>query len=212
MTTLTQEVTRNARRRGVKVHSRGQWGSNPDGHRWRLAPDVKNVYAWRRKNKRARSPADTVVQHITVTRRTGIKADARAVERIGFDRFGSGVSYNWLVDMTTGEVAVGQPLDAKGTHTINDKRVQGFSHDQNLVARAIAVVGMPGDQLSAKAEHAIVQLLVAMVQEGAVTPGFDYEPHSRFAFKDCPCDPTRDKMPRIRGEVQRVLAKERRKG
>jgi hypothetical protein len=57
--------------------------------------------------------------------------------RIGMERFGSGVSYNFLVHMQTGEVAVGQPLDAKGTHTLNEKRVPGYSYDQNLVARAI---------------------------------------------------------------------------
>jgi hypothetical protein len=192
--TVTQRVIRNARRRGVVVHGRKAWGTQ---HAW--------VYQWRRVNRRAKSPADTVVQHITVTNRSGIKADARTVERIGWERFKSGVSYNWLVDMVTGEVALGQSLDAKGTHTVNDKNVPGYSYDQNLVARAIAVVGMPGDQLSEKAERAIVRLLAAMVDEGAVTRGFDYDPHSKFAYKDCPCDPTRTKMARIRAAVKKAL-------
>jgi hypothetical protein len=192
--TVTQRVIRNARRRGVVVHGRKAWGTQ---HGW--------VYQWRRVNRRAKSPADTVVQHITVTNRSGIKADARTVERIGWERFKSGVSYNWLVDMVTGEVALGQSLDAKGTHTVNDKNVPGYSYDQNLVARAIAVVGMPGDQLSEKAERAIVRLLAAMVDEGAVTRGFDYDPHSKFAYKDCPCDPTRTKMARIRAAVKKAL-------
>lgn len=197
--TITQRVVANARKRGVVVIDRGDWDS---AH--------ADVYAYRRKHKPARQPADTVVQHITVTLDHGpltgdFKADVRTIERIGMERFGSGVSYNWVVDMETGMVAVGQPLDAKGTHTVNDKDVVGFSHDQNLVARAIAVLGMPNDKLSPAAADAITQLLAAMVDEGAITEGFDYVPHSLFAFKDCPCDSTRDQMKTIRTAVTKEI-------
>lgn len=188
MGTITQRVVRRARQRGVTVYTRWQWGST-----------AGPVYAWRRKFRRhAPPPADTLVQHITVTRRTGIKPDMRLLERIGMQRFGSGVSYNFAVDMRTGEVGVGQPLDAKGTHTLNDKGIPGFSFDQNLVAHAIAVIGMPGDRLSLSAEVAIGKLIAAMIECGVLTRGFDYMPHSAFAWKDCPCDPTRDRMPAIR--------------
>jgi hypothetical protein len=207
MATITTKAVRAARRRGVKVLTRRQWGSKYGA-----------VYAQRRRDTRAgrwgrfRAQADTVVQHITVTLDHGpltgdFAADVRTVERIGYERFQSGVSYNWLVDMTTGMVAVGQPLDSKGTHTVNDKGVNGFSHDQNLVARAIAVIGMPGDKLSEKAEAAIVQLLAAMVEVGAVTEGFDYVPHSLFAWKDCPCEPTRAQMPKIRAQVKEAASR-----
>lgn len=189
--TITSRVVRNARRRGVVVLNHKQWGS---AHR--------ALYAWRRFYKPAKQPADTVVQHITVTLDHGpltgdFKADARTVERIGYERFGSGMSYNWLVDMETGMVAVGQPLDAKGTHTVNDKDVDGYSYDQNLVARAIAVLGVEDSKLSRKAERSIALLLAAMMDEGAVTRDPDYVPHSLFAWKDCPCDATRDRMPSI---------------
>lgn len=196
MTTITSRVVANLRGRGVKVYTRKQWGSTEG-----------DVYAWRRANKPAHQPADTVVQHITVTQPSGdFKADCRTIERIGMERFGSGVSYNWLVDMTTGAVAVGQPLDAKGTHTINDKDVDGYSYDQNLVARAIAVVGMPDTDLSVRAGEAIAHLLAAMMDEGAVTRGHDYVPHSLFAYKDCPCDSTRDQMPAIRKAAAKALS------
>lgn len=186
--TPTQRVVKRLRAKGVTVHTRTEWGSKHG-----------RVYAKRRILKRAKRPADTVVQHITVTRPSGdFKADARSVEAIGYQRFGSGVSYNWLVDMTTGHVAVGQPLDAKGTHTVNLKAVHGFSYDQNKVARAIAVVGMPETKLSDKAEHAIAAILESMIEAGEVTLGFDYEPHSKFAWKDCPCDSTRGRMQAIR--------------
>ncbi|WP_193613173.1 N-acetylmuramoyl-L-alanine amidase [Nocardioides lijunqiniae] len=204
MATITQRVVRNARRRGLTVLTRPQWGSR-----------YGSVYVWRRLFKRAHQPADTVVQHITVTFDSGklvgdFKTDMRTIERIGYERFKSGFSYNFAVDMRDGTIGVGQPLDAKGTHTVNDKNVRGFSRDQNLRARAIAVIGMPGDQLSKDAEAAIVQLLAAMVDEGAVTPGFDYEPHSKFAYKDCPCGPTRDRMPAIRAAVNKAVRRPKR--
>jgi hypothetical protein len=200
MSSITTRVVRNARRNGVTVLNRKQWGSK--------YPDI---YKARRRRTKSGEwgpftyKADTVVQHITVTRPSGdFAADVRLVERIGVERFGSGVSYNFLVDMTTGKVAVGQPLDSKGTHTVNDKDVPGFSHDQNLVARAIAVIGMPGTKLSRKAEDAIVSLLSAMRDEGAITVGFDYVPHSMFAYKDCPCDATRNRMNEIRSAVAKA--------
>lgn len=194
MATITQRVVRNARKRGVKVFTRRQWRS--------LHP---HVYAWRRIFRKVKpGPADTVVQHITVTRRSDIKSDMRVLEKIGMERFGSGVSYNFAVDMVTGEVGLGQSLDAKGTHTLNDKDVPGYSHDQNYVARAIAVIGMPGDKLSRQAEWSIISLLAAMMDEGAITETFDYDPHSKFAYKDCPCSVTRDRMPALRASAVRA--------
>lgn len=201
MTTITTRVVRDLRKRGVTVLTHKDWGSGQ-----------RQLYAARRRNTAAgrwgnfTEVADTVVQHITVTppppaERGAFAAACRLVERIGVDRFGSGVSYNWLVDMRSGAVAVGQPLDSKGAHTLNDKSVAGYSYDQNLRARAIAVVGMPNTVLSDKAAGSIVELLAAMVAQGAITPGFDYVPHSMFAAKDCPCDSTRDRMPLIRRAV-----------
>lgn len=191
---ITRRTVRAARRRGLTVLTHRQWGAQH-----------KATYRQRRRDTSAGrwgqyvNRADTVVQHITVTRRTGdFAADARTVEQIGYERFGSGVSYNFLVDMVTGEVAVGQPLDSKGTHTINDKHLPGYSYDQNLVARAIAVIGMPGDPLSTKAGVAIARLLAAMIETGAITRTFDYRPHSAFTDKDCPCDATRSRMAVIR--------------
>lgn len=186
------------RRRGVKVYTRRQWGSQ-----------FPEVYRWRRQFKPVTAdPADTVVQHITVTFDSGplrgiFFSDVQLIEQIGFERFGSGISYNAVVDMFTGAIAEGQPLDAKGTHTINNKGLEGFSFDQNAVARAIAVLGMPDTPLTPKAERSIVLLLRAWVKFGAITEGFDYLPHSAFTAKDCPCDNTRSRMAAIRERVGR---------
>jgi hypothetical protein len=199
--TITQRVVQNLRQRGVTVLNRSQWGAAHEA-----------VYQERRRLTREGHWGEfdfrpsIVMQHITVTLDHGpltgdFKRDVRTVEQIGFERFGSGVSYNWVVDMTTGMVAVGQPLDAKGTHTVNDKGVENYSYDQNHAARAIAVVGMPDTELSADAAAAITVLLRAMVRHHAITEGFDYVPHSLFAAKDCPCDSVRKSMPAIRGCV-----------
>lgn len=193
MSTINSRVIARARKRyGLRVFTRAQWGSK-----------YGSVYEARRRTKPAKQPADTVVQHITVTLDHGdltgsFFADVRTVERIGYERFKSGVSYNWIVDMVTGDIAEGQPLDAKGTHTVNNKDVPNFSHDQNYAARAIAVLGMPDDKLSGKAARSIAGLLAAMMDEKAITDHFDYMPHSHFAWKDCPSDSTRNQMGNIK--------------
>lgn len=196
MATPTQRVVRNLRARKVKVYTRGQWGS--------LAGPV---YAFRRRFKKALVPCSTVVQHITVTTPKDIKPAAREIERIGLARFGTGCSYNFMVHMETGEVAMGQPLDAKGAHTLNDKNVPGYSHDQNLHARAIAVLGMPNTPLSDAAKESIAHILAALIDEGVVTKSFDYDPHSKFAAKDCPCTPTRNAMAALKKRALRRLKK-----
>lgn len=216
MPTITQRVVRNARGRGLDVLTRNQWGSNPSGHPWPLAPDADNVYKWRRDNKAhlllPDRPARTLLQHITVTFDSGeligdFRKDMQTIERIGFDRFGSGFSYNWGVDMRTGMVGAGQALDAAGTHTVNDKHVPGYPmppSSMNYTTLAIAVIGMPGDKLSKDAERAIVELSAAHVEEGALTQAYQYLPHSMFAAKDCPCPPTRDRMDEIRAAVAKA--------
>ena len=188
---VNRRVIRNLRKRGVKVYTRRQWGTRRAG-----------LYQERRKAKPVRLPVDTLVQHITVTYPSGdLRKDARTVEDIGYARFLSGTSYNFLVDMKTGEVAIGQPLDAKGTHTVNYKGVPDYSYDLNAKALAIAVVGLPDTPLSHAAEVSLRRIMLALVEEGALTNTFDYDPHSMFASKDCPCEATRGRMPHLRNLV-----------
>jgi hypothetical protein len=200
--TLQARVVRNLRKRGVTVLTRRQWGSR-----------YASVYRYRLAFKRVKAKkADTLVQHITVTFDSGkligdFKEDMRTIERIGYERFKSGFSYNFGVDMANGTIGVGMPLLAKGTHTINDKGVPGYSYDQNLVARAVAVVGMPGTPLSDKAQESITQLIAALMDEGAITLDPDYKPHSFFAYKDCPCEPTRRVMPQMLERAKKVRKK-----
>lgn len=179
------------------VLSHKQWGAEHEG-----------VYLTRREIRPALQPADTVVQHITVTLDHGpLKGDfiedMKTIERIGYERFKTGISYNWVVDMTTGWIGQGAYLDAQGAHTLNDKGIHGYSFNQNKMARAIAVLGMPTTKLSKQAEESITDILVAMWRVGAITYRPDYVPHSLFAAKDCPCDATRDRMPAIYAKFEK---------
>ena len=195
MASITDRVIKNARAKGVTIYTRRQWGSTS------LA-----TYQWRRINRKHKllpgKPVDTVWQHITVTSDTGrtpasFKADMRTLERIGNARFQSGVSYNWCLDAVTGEIGLGQSLDAAGTHTLNDKDIPGYSYNQNYVSIAVSVIGMPGAKLSEKAGNALINLIKAHIEEGAVTTTFDYNPHSLVAWKDCPTDNIRNVMPAL---------------
>ena len=200
--TLTARVIRNARKQGIIVYDRRQWGSN------QLA-----TYQWRRVNRRhlqlPRKPTDTLVQHITVTRDDGplpgnFFEDMQEVERIGMERFGTGFPYNWGIDFRTGEVGLGQSLDAAGAHTINEKNVPGFSENMNYTAIAFAMIGMPGQRLSAKAAHSMSVLMAAHIEEGALTLRHDYVPHSMFAAKSCPTENVRRRMATIQGNGRKI--------
>lgn len=197
-TPKTDALVKVLRRRGVTVLEHADWGS-----------ERRSVYIDRltsRPHERLpEKPVDTLWNHITVTFDDGelvgdFKADLREVERIGWERFGSGVSYNILVDANapTPRVAIGQFLEAKGTHTINDKGITGYSFDQNAVALAVAWVGVPGNRLNVNALAGMVQVRAALIEIGALTRGYDDVPHSLVAAKDCPTDELRDRLPALK--------------
>ena len=202
--TITQRVVSRAQKLGVKVYERNQWGSK-----------YNKVYHKRRKSRPVRvKKASLLVVHITVTKDTGLGdasffSDMRTIERIGIERFGSGVSYNFCIDNSRGYVGVGQALDAKGTHTVNKRGVRGYPYDLNHFARAIAWIAMPGDQFKFAARDSMVRLIAAMVLEGALTENFEIAPHSKFAAKDCPTDAVRKELVDIKSDAVRLARQER---
>lgn len=184
----------------VPVLSHKQWEAKHEG-----------VYLTRRETRPAYQPADTVVQHITVTLDHGplrgdFIQDVLTVERIGWERFLTGISYNWVIDMESGWIAQGAYLDAQGSHTVNAKGIHGFSYNQNSRARAIAFMGMPSTKLKKAAVESAADVLTAMHRGGAITRTPDYLPHSFFAYKDCPCDPARNKMDEIYRRFQKRVS------
>lgn len=205
--TIQGRVNRNIRRRGGVVLSRRQWGSK---HQALYLRRLVTHPVSKRK-------ADTLWQHITVTFDSGnlvgdFKKDMQTIERIGYDRFRTGFSYNYAVDMRTGMIGVGMPLYARGSHTLNEKGVttptgQRISYNQNYVARAVAWLGMPGDVPTDRAKMAMARLFAALMDEGALTQHPDYLPHSWVARKDCPTQAGRAAMPWIRSKAHSIKRK-----
>lgn len=204
---LTRRIVRRARKAGLEVYTRKEWGSQ-----------YYDVYS-RRVNTHSHKllpgkPSDTCVFHISVTNRTGFSTrnffmDMRTVERIGYERFKSGISYNVGWCPRTGKIALGMPFAAKGTHTVNDKNVSGFSRDQNAVAIAVCMIGPVGIKPTKRALRRLRRFLAVCKAEGALTMGADFVPHSLFAYKDCPTDPLRNQLPMLKRWSTRLTKNKR---
>lgn len=188
------EVIQRLRRAGYTVRNRRDWGSTE-----------LSTYAERRRSKPVDFPVDHIFAHITVTSTNG-DAGARQVEQIGSDRFGSGMSYQWLVDHETHAIYEGQPMDAKGTHTVNDKRVARYGYDLNYAGHAVAWMAMPGDTFCGDCAELFAAIQAAERLEGILRDAAVYLPHSMFAAKDCPTDVLRDMLPVINRQADRMVA------
>lgn len=198
------KVVRTARDRGLTVYTHKQWGSKQRKLYW-------NRLVTRRTKVRVK---DTLWQHISVTRddgddRIAFFMDMQELERIGMERFGSGVSYNLAIDMETGEIGVGQFFNAKGTHTINHKQNEhpDYSFDQNAVSLAFAFIGMPGQAPSKKAIRAAGIMYGVLIDCNKLTVDPDYNPHRMVAFKSCPTDAVVAVMPQIESIAFRTSRK-----
>lgn len=182
---MSNDVIARLRAAGYRVRTRRQWGSKCAG-----------VYAERLRSKPVDLPVSYIFAHITVTSVNGDEG-ARLIEQIGMERFGSGVSYNWMVDHETHTIYEGQPLHAKGTHTVNDKNVAGYPYNLNYAGHAVAFMAMPGDKFCAKCEELFAAIQAAERLEDTLRETAAYLPHSKFAWKDCPTDAVRNALPRI---------------
>lgn len=196
---MSDAVIKELRDMGFTVLTRAQWGTRHEG-----------IYQTRRRTRTFVGPADHFFAHITVTRpSSSFAADVRVIEDIGVDRFGTGCSYNWMVDADTGAIAQGQPLDAAGAHTLNDKGVPGFPSNLNYWGHAIAWIGMPTTPISGRAIEAYAAIIAAEKKHGAAKDDARLYPHSKFAWKDCPCDQVRDQIPHIEHRADVLLANHR---
>jgi hypothetical protein len=126
------------------------------------------------------------------------------LERIGYERFQSGISYNWAIDMQTGMIGEGMPLLARGTHTVNDKNVAGFPNQLNEYGHAIVAIGMPGNHVSNKFVLSFAAIMAAEQELAYMETNAPIYPHSKFANKDCPTEAVRSKIPLIRATVGQV--------
>jgi N-acetylmuramoyl-L-alanine amidase len=192
MATSQRKFVRRLRRvYGVKVLTRRQWGT-----------EHPLLYGLRVITHPAKVPSDTLVQHITVTFDSGkltgdMVKDMQTLERIGYSRFRSGISYNGAVDRE-GALGIGQNLRAKGTHTVNHKRVPNYSYDQNYWARAIAWIGVEGDRPTEACVETTAKFFACLMDCGHLTEDPDYDPHAKFTAKSCPTPAMISRMPEIR--------------
>lgn len=188
------DVIQRLRSAGYPVRSRKQWGTQH-----------ADVYAYRLRTKPVTLPVPYMFAHITVTSVNGDEG-ARHIEQIGMDRFGSGVSYNWLVDHETHVIYEGMPLGAKGTHTVNDKGVDGFPYNLNYHGHAVAFMAMPGDKFCNRCAELFAAIQAAERIEGAARDSARFYPHSKFAAKDCPTAAVRDALPAINRKADQMVA------
>lgn len=164
------------REAGFAVKTHEEWGSLQ-----------RSVYAARLRDKPVNIPVRYGFLHITVTNVHGDEG-ARLVEAIGMERFGSGVSYNWLVDHTDHTTYQGQFLEAKGTHTINDKNVPGFPYNLNYEGHAVAIMGDVKDPVCDRCVEVIAAIFAAEQLQNCMQRGAHVYPHRTFAAKSCPGD------------------------
>lgn len=165
---------------GRDVKTRAEWGAK-----------YGNIYLERIREMPVKLPVPFLFQHISVTFDTGVFVgdfykDMQTLERIGYERFGSGISYNWAVDAKTGMIGEGMPLNAKGTHTVNDKGIPNYPYNLNYFGHAIVVIGMPGVVPSAECVKSMGAIIRAEWDEGVALRNCPYDPHFKFSAKDCP--------------------------
>lgn len=183
------------RRAGFTVLGRKQWGSR---HR--------PLYQWRRINRHFPGRAKYFFAHVTVTNRTrNFAADVRLVEQIGWDRFRTGISYNYAVDQVSGAIAIGMPHDAAGAHTLNDKGVDGFPENLNYYGHGIAWIGNVGDRPSQACKDSFSAIIAAERKHDAARNATPIFPHSRFAWKECPLTVMANALPSILDKTDTIL-------
>lgn len=176
---------------GRTVLTRKEWGAK-----------YESIYQGRRESRPVELPVDYLYSHISVTIDDGTLtgdfiSDMRELERIGYERFKSGISYNWAIDAVTGMIGEGMPLDARGTHTVNDKGIAGFPSQLNEHGHAVVLIGMPGVKPSAQFIRSFAAIRAAEIEAGVLKRGAPIYPHSKFAAKDCPTEAVRTILPAV---------------
>lgn len=185
---------------GYPVRTRKDWGTV-----------YEDLYQKRRTARpTANFPLSYQYFHITVTFDDGeltgdFDRDMRELERIGYLRFGTGISYTFVVDAETGMIGEGHPVDAAGAHTINDKNVAGFPINLNKHGIAIAMLGMPGVQPTHYYRESCAAILRASWDEGVTKNEAPSYPHSFFAFKECPTTAVRVILPTIQQMAKEMV-------
>lgn len=177
------------RAQGLEFHTREQWGAV---HNYADRPPVH-------------IPGSYLFLHISITQDpddlAGHEDDRmRTLERIGTARFKSGISYNWAV-FDTGRQWEGQPLDRKGTHTVNDKHVPGYPYNLNYHGFAVVLPQLLPDEVTDEQVDGVARFGAAC-RRARLTTATEFLPHQMFANKTCPGAKAMRRLP----EINRLMA------
>lgn len=126
---------------------------------------------------------------------------ARNVERIGQQRFGSGMSYNALA-FNTGLLVEGQPLTRRGAHTVNTyERDYCLTHGGSMVgprtstgynlnvnARALCLPQMVDDPVTPEQIDSAARWAAAQIISGLAKKSAKWHGHRCVTAKGCPGD------------------------
>jgi len=180
---------------GFKVKTHEEWGSKQ-----------RAVYAARLRDKPIDIPVPYGFLHITVTEsdEPGV-FEMQDVEAIGMSRFGSGVSYNWVLDHRDHTIYQGQFLEAKGTHTVNEKNVEGFPFNLNYFGHAVAILGNVDTPVCNKCVECIAAIFAAEQLQNVMQVGAPILPHRKFANKACPGDIAMEHLDDIQRRTDRLV-------
>lgn len=190
-----KRIIRELREAGFTVLSRQEWGSR---HR--------SLYQWRRIYRHFPGRAKCFFAHVTATDRTDdFAADVRRVEHLGYERFRTGISYNYAVDQRSGAIAIGMPHDAAGAHAYNDKGIDGFPDRLSYFGHDIAWIGNVGDRPSQDCKDAFSAIIAAEKKHGAARVGAAINPHSKVAWEECPLTVMTNALPAILDRSKTIL-------
>lgn len=191
-------VIRKLRAAGVVCLNREQWGSRA------LGSYIKR----RSTHPMPPAPAKYHFFHLTVTPDTDTvaegKAGARQIEGYGYSTPPM-VSYQDLLT-NEGFYFQGQDYGNKGTHTVNDKNVPGYSKDLNLEGYAFALMQNVNDEVSDIQVQLAAMVCAARELTGWVRKGAPVLPHRTFAYKSCPGDKAMERLDDIRRLKNRYVA------
>jgi len=180
MTIADAEALARLRDQGLDFVTRDGWGAQEE-----------TTYQWRRVNRHVDLPVRRGFWHISVTRcpERGDTADEaavmREVEAIGQARFSTGISYNGGVTQS-GRLYLGQPLDAAGAHTLDDKGTFGpVGFNWNYAAHALVLPQNIADEVTDAQLETTAGFFAACKRAGLNTLD-TINGHREVAWKECP--------------------------
>lgn len=166
----------------IEIVTRAQWGARHDNGDLTLSGPGRGFYF--HHTVTAAPPNDPAAEHRAI----------RAIEAIGEQRFGRGMSYNWLIP-PSGRVYEGCSMHRRGAHT----------NGLNSVVRSISFVGnYENDHPTAAQLEAAAQLVAHCRKRGQVT-GLVLGGHRDVKGTSCPGRFVYSQIPAVNQRAAAIL-------